>query len=219
MHHNGSFEVNENKKFENVEEEQCCSSSNHKTTSDEKKELNDITEPMDNSIQRSFASAMRPDYISWPDFFMGIALLAAQRSKDPATQVGACIVNEDNIILGVGYNGMPRGCPDDLMPWGKNNSNSLYNKYFYVVHAEANAILNSNSPLSLRNTTLYSTLFPCCECAKLIIQSNIKEVVFLRDKSDKQEFEASRKLLDITGVLHRQFCPTRKELVLRFQFE
>ena len=141
-------------------------------------------------------------HISWDEYFMGVALLSAKRSKDPSTQVGACIVNEDKRIIAIGYNGFPRGCSDDVFPWGKNDSNPLNNKYPYVVHAEANAILNSTT--SLKNSTLYVTLFPCNECAKLLIQSGIKHIVFMSDRNRglQDSFTASKKMLDAAGVTY-----------------
>ena len=113
--------------------------------------------------------------ISWDEYFMGVALLSSQRSKDPHTKVGACIVNEDKRIVGIGYNGMPYGCDDKVYPWDNDKkADSLDTKYPYVVHAEPNAILNSTS--NLKGSTLYVTLFPCNECAKLVIQSGIKHL-------------------------------------------
>jgi len=144
----------------------------------------------------------RDNYISWDQYFMGVALLSAMRSKDPATQVGACIVNEKKRIVGIGYNGFPYGVEDDDFPWEKGDS-WLESKYPYVVHAEPNAILNAT--VSLENATLYVTLFPCNECAKLIIQSGINEVVYLQDKyHDRDEFIASRKMFDSSKVKYRQ---------------
>ncbi len=147
----------------------------------------------------------REAYISWDEYFMGVALLSAMRSKDPTTQVGACIINSKKRIVGIGYNGFPIGVEDDVFPW-ENDGDWLDNKYPYVVHAEPNAILNST--VSLDNATIYVTLFPCNECAKLIIQSGIKEIVFLEDKyHDNKEFVASRRMLDAAGVLYRQMQP------------
>ena len=114
------------------------------------------------------------EYITWDQYFMGVAKLSALRSKDPNTKVGACIVNEKKRIVGIGYNGLPYGCSDDEFPW-ERDGDFLETKYPYVVHAEPNAILNSTNKLD--NATLYVTLFPCNECAKLIIQSGIKEIV------------------------------------------
>ena len=120
-------------------------------------------------------SINKDNYISWDEYFMAIAEVVKLRSKDPNTKVGACIV-KDNKILSTGYNGFPRGCDDDKYPWGKGNENEVDNKYFYVVHAELNAILNSTQ--SVKDSTIYVTLYPCNECAKAIIQSGIKKVIY-----------------------------------------
>lgn len=146
----------------------------------------------------------REDYLSWDQYFMGVALLSAQRSKDPNTQVGACIVNKEHKILSMGYNGMPSGCEDDLMPWGRDEE-PLESKYMYVCHAELNAILNYGGG-SLKDAIVYVTLFPCNECAKAIIQSGIKEIVYLSDKyADSEATKASKRMFDIVGVKYRQF--------------
>ena len=138
-------------------------------------------------------------HISWDEYFMGIALLSAKRSKDPSTQVGACIVNKDKRIIAIGYNGFPKGCEDDEFPWGKTDSDPLNTKYPYVVHAEANAILNSNS--NLKGSKLYVTLFPCNECAKLLIQTGIEEIVYLSDKHALSDsVKASKRMLDAAGI-------------------
>ena len=142
-------------------------------------------------------------HISWDEYFMGVAALSAKRSKDPNTQVGACIVNEDKRIVGIGYNGFPRGCNDDVFPWGKGNADPLENKYPYVVHAEANCILNTTE--KLKGATLYVTLFPCNECAKIIIQSGIKHLVYMLDKYRNESSNvASRRMLDAAGIEYRQ---------------
>ena len=122
----------------------------------------------------------RQDYISWDEYFMGVALLSAKRSKDPSTQVGACIVNDKNKIVGAGYNGLPIGCSDDEFPWDKQGS-FLDTKYPFVCHAELNAILN-NIGMDLKGCRIYTALFPCNECSKAIIQSGISEVIYLSDK-------------------------------------
>ena len=122
----------------------------------------------------------RKEYISWNDYFMNLALLSSKRSKDPNSQVGACIINKDNKILGIGYNGLPNGYDDNKFNWSRDN-NYLDSKYPYVCHAEMNAILNSNSILNLKNSTIYTTLYPCNDCSKLIIQSGIKKVIYLED--------------------------------------
>lgn len=144
----------------------------------------------------------RTDYISWDEYFMGIAMLSAMRSKDPNTQVGACIVNDDNIIVSTGYNGMPNGCSDDEYPWERAGENT---KYPFVVHAELNAILNSGGR-DVRGSRVYVTLFPCNECAKAIIQSGIKEIIYRSDKySDSMATLAAKRMLDSAGVQCRKF--------------
>ena len=155
----------------------------------------------------------RTDYISWDEYFMGIAMLAAKRSKDPSTQVGACIVSPDNIIISTGYNGMPKGCSDDEFPWGREGAET---KYPYVVHAELNAILNANGR-DLRGSRLYVALFPCNECAKAIIQSGVKEVLYLSDKyANTPSVQASKRMLTAAGVTFRQLNPTLQSITLDF---
>ena len=143
----------------------------------------------------------RKDYISWDEYFMAIAKLSAMRSKDPSTQVGACIVGADNKILSIGYNGAPNGFDDDKFPWAREGNN-LETKYPYVCHAEMNAILNyRGSRKDLEGAKIYVDLFPCNECAKIIIQSGIKKVVYLSDKyADSENNIASRKLFDTCGI-------------------
>lgn len=158
----------------------------------------------------------RTDCLSWDDYFMAIALLSAQRSKDPKTQVGACIVDEQNRIVGMGYNGMPRGCSDDALPWGRTGQTPLDTKYLYVVHAEMNAILNTNKS-DLTGCRIYVALFPCNECAKLIIQAGIKTVIYMSDKyHDNDHFIASRRLLDLAGVETRQHKPETQTITIDF---
>ena len=155
----------------------------------------------------------RTNYISWDEYFMGVALLAAQRSKDPNTQVGACIVSQDNIILSTGYNGLPNGCSDDEFPWERQGEET---KYPYVVHAELNAILNSGGRV-LKGAKLYVALFTCNECAKAIIQSGVKEVCYLSDKyADSPATLASKRMMDSAGVKYTQLRPTMKTLTLDF---
>lgn len=145
----------------------------------------------------------RKDYISWDEYFIGIAELSAMRSKDPNTQVGCCIVNENNRILSVGYNGFPSGCDDDEFPWEREAESMLDTKYPFVCHAELNAILNSR--VSLEGSRLYVTLFPCNECAKAIIQSGIKEVIYVSDKYSTSEATlASKKMLEAANIKLRQ---------------
>ncbi len=157
----------------------------------------------------------RKDYISWDEYFMGIALLSAKRSKDPSTQVGACIVNQYNKIVGIGYNGFPIGCDDDRLPWSKSSDNANETKYPYVVHAEANAILNSTK--DLHGARIYVALFPCNECTKLLIQSGIREIIYLSDKyKDTDSVKASKKMLDMAGVTYRQLVLEDKNIVIDF---
>jgi dCMP deaminase len=145
--------------------------------------------------------------ISWDEYFMGVSLLSGMRSKDPNTQVGACIVNLDKRIVGVGYNGLPRGCEDDAFPWD-NSGDFKDTKYPYVVHAELNAILNSTQ--SLHNAKLYVNLFPCNECAKAIIQSGIKEIIYVEDKyAQTDAVRASKKMLDAAKVSYRMIKPVK----------
>ena len=151
----------------------------------------------------------RADYISWDEYFMGIAMLAARRSKDPNTQVGACIVSQDNIILSTGYNGMPKGCSDDEYPWEREGAET---KYPYVVHAELNAILNAHGR-SLQGSRLFVALFPCNECAKAIIQSGICEVVYREDKyPDSDSSKASQLMFRACGVKVTQYRPTGRDV-------
>ena len=155
----------------------------------------------------------RTDYISWDEYFMGVAKLAAHRSKDPSTQVGACIVSQDNIIISTGYNGMPKGCSDDEFPWDREGEQT---KYPYVVHAELNAILNANGR-DLRGSRVYVALFPWNECAKAIIQSGVKEVVYLSDKyANTPGVQASKRMLDAAGVKYSQLRPAMKSITLDF---
>lgn len=146
----------------------------------------------------------RKDYISWDEYFMGVAKLSAKRSKDPNTQVGCCIVNQDKRIVAVGYNGMPMGCNDEDFPWNVREGALNDTKYAYVVHAELNAILNATTPL--KGCTLYVTLYPCNECTKAILQSGIKEIVFEDNKYEGKDFDlASKKMLQSANVKVRQF--------------
>lgn len=144
----------------------------------------------------------RKDYLDWDQYFMGIARLSALRSKDPSTQVGACIVNNDKKIIGIGYNGLPIGIDDDNFPWGKDGD-FLETKYPYVCHAELNAILNSTK--NLQGATIYVTLFPCNECTKAIIQSGIKSLYYISDKyKDLEMTVASKRMLDTAGIKYTQ---------------
>lgn len=155
----------------------------------------------------------REDYLKWDEYFMGIAILSSCRSKDPNTGVGSCIVGRDNRILSLGYNGMPIGCSDDMFPWAREGD-PLETKYVYVCHAELNAILNYNGG-SLQGARIYTTLFPCNECTKSIIQKGIQEVIYLSDKySDTDSVIAAKRMMDAAGVVYRKYVPSQKEVIL-----
>ncbi len=152
--------------------------------------------------------------INWDEYFMGIALLSAKRSKDPSTQVGACIVDDDHKVVSIGYNGMPRGIADKDLTWEKGEG--LHSKYLYVCHAEFNAILNIRNGSSLKGCTVYVTLFPCNECTKAIIQTGIKKIVYLSDKyADTIGMQASRKMLELAGVEVEEYKGEFKEVILK----
>lgn len=156
----------------------------------------------------------RQDYISWDEYFMGIAHLSGMRSKDPNTQVGACIVSQDNKILSMGYNGFPLGCSDEEFPWGREGE-QLETKYPYVTHGEMNAILNYRGG-SLEGTKLYVSLFPCNECAKAIIQAGIKKIVYDSDKyALSSSTIASKRMLDAAGVIYEPYERTGREIHLK----
>ena len=155
----------------------------------------------------------RTDYISWEEYFMGLAIMASHRSKDPSTQVGACIVDKNNNILSVGYNGAPMGYPDDDFPWEREGDDPTKTKYAYVCHAELNAILNYRGGGTLKGARCYCTLFPCNECTKALIQAGIKKVVYLDDKYHNDPMTGvSRKMLATTKVEFVQYKPTGREL-------
>jgi dCMP deaminase len=157
----------------------------------------------------------RTDYLSWDEYFMGVALLSSQRSKDPNTQVGACIVNPKNKIVGVGYNGFPTGCSDDEFPWNREGD-FLDTKYPYICHAELNAVINKISA-DLYDCRLYVALFPCNECAKVIIQAGIAEVIYLSDKYAKTDaVKASRRMFEAAGVRCRQLEVSRSQVTILF---
>ena len=155
----------------------------------------------------------REGYLSWDDYFMSVALLSGKRSKDPNTQVGACIVNKNNIIESIGYNGLPKGCSDDEFPWDKEGE-TLNTKYPFVVHAELNAILNAKGK-DLSNCRIYVALFPCNECAKAIIQSGINEVVYLSDKyANTDSVKASKRMFKAAGVNLKQIESAHEKIDL-----
>lgn len=159
----------------------------------------------------------RSDYLSWDDYFMAVALLSAQRSKDPNTQVGACIVSAQNKIVGIGYNGGPIGCSDDILPWTRDADSRLDTKYPYVCHAEMNAIVNSTKA-DMTGARLYVSLFPCNECAKLIIQVGIRKVIYLSDKYAHDDlFRAARRMFEMAGVECELLVPHTKNIHLDFK--
>ncbi|MBQ8085182.1 MAG: dCMP deaminase family protein [Lachnospiraceae bacterium] len=157
----------------------------------------------------------REDYLNWDQYFMSVARISAERSKDPNTCVGACLVGVDNRIISTGYNGFPRGCSDDEYPWDREAESELGTKYMYCVHAELNAILNGTGR-DMKNARLYTTLFPCNECAKAIIQVGISEVIYLENKYAKEGFViASMRMLDSAGVIYRKYEEGDKELIMK----
>lgn len=158
----------------------------------------------------------RQNYLSWDEYFMAVALLSAQRSKDPNTQVGACVANDQNKIVGVGYNGFPWGCSDDELPWERQGK-FLDTKYPYVCHAELNAVLNAIST-DLRDCRIYVGLFPCNECTKVIIQAGIKEIIYLSDKySDTDQVKAAKIMLDkCPRISYRRLETSLQSLLISF---
>jgi len=165
-------------------------------------------------------STHRTDSISWDDYFLAMAFLTAKRSKDPNTQVGAVIVHpETKRILALGYNGFPRGCDDNILPWARHGESELHKKYLYVCHAEVNAVLNKGST-DVKGATLYVALFPCNECAKTIIQAGIKEVVFMSDTYHHTDAcRASRIMFQMAGVRLRKHIPAFQSLSLPLREE
>ncbi|XP_030836349.1 deoxycytidylate deaminase-like isoform X1 [Strongylocentrotus purpuratus] len=175
---------------------------------------NEKSEPSSNTT--SGQATKRLDYLAWEDYFMSVAFLSAQRSKDPSSQVGACIVNEEKKIVGIGYNGMPNGCNDDVLPWSRDSEDWLETKYPYVCHAELNAIMNKNSA-DVKGCTMYVALFPCNECAKVIIQSGIRKIVFLSDRyQEKDTIKASKRMFDYAGVTYSKFTPSQQTVTIDF---
>jgi dCMP deaminase len=155
----------------------------------------------------SHGSSKKQGYLSWDNYFMSMAFLTARRSKDPNTQVGACLVDNNKRILGLGYNGFPSGCSDDSLPWAREAESELHKKYMYVCHAEVNAVLNKGSA-DVRGATLFVALFPCNDCSKVIIQAGIREVVFMSDRyRDTDSSRASRILLQMAGIKTRKYVP------------
>lgn len=157
----------------------------------------------------------RKDYLTWDEYFMGIAMLSGMRSKDPNTQVGCCIVSQDNKILSMGYNGLPNGCSDDEYPWAREGEDPLETKYVYAVHSELNAILNYGGG-NLKGAKIYVSLFPCNECAKAIIQAGIKEVIYDSDKYENTaSVIASKRMMDSAGVRYYQYHRTDREITIQ----
>uniref|UniRef100_A0A0P4WGY5 Probable deoxycytidylate deaminase n=1 Tax=Scylla olivacea TaxID=85551 RepID=A0A0P4WGY5_SCYOL len=197
-------------------EENSSATSQPKCASRTKQGGNDLSTDMSNL---SVGETKRTDFLPWDDYFMAVAFLSAMRSKDPSSQVGACIVNADKKIVGIGYNGMPIGCSDDELPWNKESLDPLQTKYMYVCHAEMNAIMNKNSS-DLAGCCVYVALFPCNECAKLVIQAGIREVVFFSDKhQQKPETVASKKMLNMAGVAYRQYTPSQSKIELNLSLK
>ena len=167
-----------------------------------------------NSGEVIYMGDKRTDYISWDEYFMGVAKLSGMRSKDPNTQVGCCIVSQDNKILSMGYNGLPTGCSDDVFPWAREGEDPLETKYVYTVHSELNAILNYRGG-SLEGAKLYVSLFPCNECAKAIIQAGIKTIVYDCDKyADTPAVIASKRMLDAAGVRYYKYNRTGRQITI-----
>jgi len=164
------------------------------------------------TAKKSFKGLKNKNYISWDEYFMGLAILSAMRSKDPHTRNGACIVDPKNKIVGTGYNGFPIGCSDDEFPWTNQGKNPLYTKYFYVCHAELNAVLNSHGR-DLSGCRMYTFLIPCNECAKAIIQVGIKEIIYLSDKAEMYKnspiVQAAKWMFKSAGVKLRKMSSKR----------
>jgi dCMP deaminase len=179
--------------------------------------LDSTLDPRSDIFYNCLMQKKRDDYISWEEYFMAIAQLSARRSKDPSTQVGACIVNANKRVIGIGYNGFPIGCSDDELPWGREGD-FLDTKYPFVCHAEMNAITNAANKPDLDGASMYVSLFPCNECAKLIVQVGIREVVFLSDKYHDQDiFIAARRIFDMASVEYRRMIPQHSTIELKLE--
>ena len=210
------FEIANDGDDQNHQTESSVKSNTNDSISEEHRELlikEANYDPIrEKQTQYSNNNQKRQEYLSWDDYFTAVASLSAYRSKDPNTQVGACIVDSNKCIIGIGYNGFPRGCSDDHLPWSRKAPNPLHTKYLYVVHAEVNAVLNKGSK-DCTGATLYVALFPCNDCAKVIIQSGIKEVVYLGDTYHNSDMcKASRIMFEMAGVKCRQYLPSRKKI-------
>ncbi|XP_062114914.1 uncharacterized protein LOC133828845 [Humulus lupulus] len=193
---------------------------NHSKQSHRINSSDKVVVPRNFSSQSPFDPSKRKGYLCWDDYFMAIAFLSAERSKDPNRQVGACLVTQNGVILGIGYNGFPRGCSDDKLPWAKKSRSGdpLETKYPFVCHAEVNAILNTNHA-SAAGQKLYVTMFPCNECAKIIIQSGVSEVIYFVEKRLNDvnvAYLASHRLLSMAGVKVRKHQPQMNQILLKF---
>ena len=156
----------------------------------------------------------RENHLSWDDYYMAVAIASSGRSKDPSTQVGAAVVSPDKKIVGIGYNGFPRGCRQDDFPWDREADSPLRTKYPFTVHAEMNSVLNAHTP-DLPGCTIYTVLFPCSVCARVIIQTGIREVVYLSDKhADQDDYKAARMLFEAVGVKCRRYAPSHAKVVI-----
>ena len=175
--------------------------------------IEDLKEQVERIFFKLNKTEKRKDYITWDEYFMGIAILSAQRSKDPSIQIGACIINKENKIIGTGYNGFPIGCSDEELPWSEDGS-FLETKFAYVCHAELNAILNSREKLN--ECKMYTYMFPCNECAKAIIQSGIKKIIYLSNYADAESVKASKRMFDLAGVKYEQMIPRKDKFTLEF---
>ena len=159
-------------------------------------------------------SSKRKGYLKWDEYFMGLAMLASMRSKDPNTQVGCCIVDSDNRILSLGYNGFPIGCSDDVFPWERQAKRSYDTKYNYVCHAELNAILSYKGN-SLKGAKVYVNQFPCNECAKAIIQAGIKSIIYYDDKyADTDTVKSSKRMFNAVGLKYKKFKKLNKKITI-----
>ncbi|KAL3938780.1 MAG: hypothetical protein SGARI_001610 [Bacillariaceae sp.] len=200
----------------------CCSGSSKSSSSkeyddEERLAIQILQEEANYNATAVEDNGRRTDYLSWDDYFMSVAFLTAQRSKDPNTQVGACLVDDEHRIVGLGYNGMPRGLSDDKLPWSRDSSNPpVYNKYLYVTHAEVNAIMNKGSA-NVKGSTIYVALFPCENCAKMIIQAGIRRVVYLSDRyHNTPGCKASRIMLKCAKVELLQYTPSQRQLTVEY---
>ena len=210
--------IAEPEKSENIDSSNVVNESNAPTVNSTlKRERHTTTSSVEETTIHPVSKiGKRQNALVWDDYFMAVSFLSSLRSKDPSTQVGACIVNEEKRIVGIGYNGFPRGCDDDELPWDRTADCKYDTKYMYVCHAEVNAILNKNSA-DLKKCTIYVALFPCNECAKVIIQSGIEHVIYMSDKyKDMEETRASKRMFAMSKVSYKQFLPQQKSITIDF---